>query len=320
MEAHRILVPPAIGEGEMKAPRPSSDRRDAADAAIVAFFGLVRDELRRYDPAGPVAAELKRYLGPQFRPDGEPSPLGIAGYSTRLRPVVEILLSGRPGLRILDAGSGYGTESLLFAGLGADVTAVELVGARHEIARIRPENVRRPDGRPFRIEFVNANILRYLERAPAFDIIWAMEAVSHIFPPEKFLTLARERLAPGGRLAVSDPNRANPVAWLRAVRIRGSIRHEPHREFHDPELGTPVDYGQEQIHSVRGMERLLARTGYRVERTEVAGFLASSVFPGSWRDRRAPTAVFLGFQRAAGRLPVLRRLGANYTILARPSA
>ena len=301
-------------------PRSNRSLRTGADPAVVRYFELVRDEIRRYDPAGRMSSELKRYLGPQFAPAEEPSPLGVAGYSARVRPIVEILLSAPAGLRILDAGSGYGTESLLFAWLGAEVTAVELVRERYDISRARAAAFRRRDGAPLRVEFVYANILRYLESSRTFDVIWAMEAISHIFPPERFLALARKRLAPGGILAVSDPNRANPVAWIRAVRIRGSIRHEPHREFRDPESGVPVEYGRELIRSIRAMERLLIRTGYRVERSQAAGFLASTIVPPSWRNRRFPVALALSFQRAAGRLPILRRLGSNYTILARPSA
>jgi 2-polyprenyl-3-methyl-5-hydroxy-6-metoxy-1,4-benzoquinol methylase len=304
----------------MRPVRTSRDRRLAADASVAEFFGLVRDELRRYDPAGRTSAELRRYLSPQFGPGGEPSPLGVAGYSARVRPLVEVLSSAPAGLRILDAGSGYGTESLLFAWLGADVTAVELVRERHDLARIRGQAFPSRAGVPFRVEFVNANILRFLEGARTFDVIWTMEAISHIYPPERFLALARERLAPGGILAVSDPNRANPVAWLRAVRIRGSIHHEPHREFNDPQSGTPVEYGRELIHSIRAMERLLVRTGFRVEKAQTAGFLASTLVPGSWRNRRVPVALALTLQTAAARIPVLRRFGANYTILARPAA
>jgi SAM-dependent methyltransferase len=305
----------------MRIVRTSRDKKKAADTAVAEFFGLVRDELRLYDPAGRTSAELRRYLSPQFGPVGEPSPLGLAGYSARVRPLVEILQSAPAGLRILDAGSGYGTESLLFAWLGAEVTAVELVRERDDVARGRLEHFpsRAGAGGPLRIDFVNANILRYLEAARTFDVIWTMEAISHIYPPERFLALARERLAPGGILVLADPNRANPVAWLRAVRIRGSIRHEPHREFNDPESGAPVEYGRELIHSIRAMERLLVRTGFRVERSQTAGFLASTLVPRSRRNRRMSVAFAIALQKAAGRIPVLRRFGANYTILARPA-
>ncbi len=66
--------------------------------------------------------------------------------------------------------------------------------------------------------------------------------------------------------------------------------------------------------------RVLEKAGYRMERTDVAGYLASTLFPEARRERRAAVALSLAFQRAAGRIPGLRRLGANYTILARPSA
>ncbi len=291
--------------------------RRRADEAVAAFCALLREESRERRRGGLRRDDLRRYLGPLFDPRGELNPLGVAGYAARLRPVVEFLLQAPPGLKILDAGCGYGTESLLFAWLGADVTGVELVGERAALAAGRPAFFAAAglDGR--RVRFRNANVLRFLQSGESFDLIWALEAVSHIYPPEAFLLQARRRLRPGGVLALSDPNQANPLAWLRAVLIRGSLRHEPHQEFNDPESGAPVDYGQEKIYTVFRMARLLKTAGFAVERVSSAGFLATTWTSGSRRPPLGPAAL-LTFQETVRRIPVLRRMGSNYTILARP--
>jgi len=309
-----------IAPGIDPAGRRSRCLQRAADNAVAAFCGLVRDELRFREAQLLPAAELRRYLRPLFAADGGLSPLGVAGYAARLRPVVMTILAAPPGLKILDAGCGYGTESYLFARLGAEVMAVELVPERAEMARSRKDffSQQAPGSAPPR--FINANILRFLSEGAAFDLIWAMESISHIFPPEDFLSSARLRLAPGGVLALSDPNKANPVAWLRAVLIRGSVRHSPHLEFRDPESGLPVAYGQEKIYSVSGMKRLLRRSGYAVDRISVAGFLGTTLLPAAWRGRTGIASALLAFQKAAGLLPLLRRWGSNYTILARSAS
>jgi 2-polyprenyl-3-methyl-5-hydroxy-6-metoxy-1,4-benzoquinol methylase len=302
--------------------REAAPRRSgrSADAVVEAFCARLRDERRDREEKGAPGADVSRYLGPLFTARGDLSPLGIAGYAARLRPILEVILDSPPGLRILDAGSGYGTESFLFASLGAEVTSVELIRERSEIARSRTAFFSPPAGGPPAVDFVHANILRFLQRERTFDIVWAMESISHIYPPEEFLALARPRIAPEGFLALSDPNRSSPVAWLRSAVLRGSIAHAPHRKFLDPELGTPVDFGRENIHSVRGMKRLLRATGYSVEKVSVGGFFGSTLLPRAWRDRGLPIGLALSFQRLAVHTPVLRRLGSNYTILARPSA
>lgn len=296
---------------------PGGPRPRTADAAVSDFCRLLREELHFRGRHHLDTGELRRYLHPLFDSRGNLSRTGMEGYSRRLLPVVELILAAPPGLKILDAGCGYGTESLLFAWLGGDVTAVELVPERADLAESRTEFFAGRSPVPLKLRFVRANVLKFLRRPGSFDLIWAMEAISHIFPPQEFLFRAGPRLAPDGVLGLSDPNLANPFAWLRAVRIRGSIRHSPHHRFRDPESGEPVDYGQEKIFSVFGLERLLRRTGYRVEAAHVSGFLGARLIPESWRDRRLPAGTLCAFQRGAEKIPLLRRLGANYTILAR---
>ena len=243
--------------------------------------------------------------------------MGAHGYGQRIAPALERLRSTAEESSILDAGSGYGTESLLFSLLGRRVVGVELVPVRVELARSRVPFFRSVCDFPLNIEFVNANILRFLRTSEPFDVIWAMEAISHIYPPEDFFRMARESLKPGGRLIVSDPNRLNPLAWARSVRIRGSLTHVPHRRFDDPETGRPVDYGQEQVFSVFELKRHLTRIGFVVEASHVSGFLGTSLLPTSLIATQGAFRLLLRMQAAAKRVPVVKHLGTNYVVVAR---
>jgi SAM-dependent methyltransferase len=196
------------------------------------------------------------------------------------------------------------------------VWGVELVSERAEFARSRVDYYQKAAGRPLDIRFINAHIFRFLETAPSFDIIWAMEAISHIFPPEKFFRLCHDRLADGGKLIISDPNPLNPVALLRSIRIRGSVRHRPHRKFADPETGEPTDYGQEQIVTLTRLRRALRTAGFETEAADITGFMGSSFLPESIRTSPAASERLVRFQNTMKHVPGLRAFGSVYTIVA----
>jgi SAM-dependent methyltransferase len=289
---------------------------DTPRSVFLTFCVLLEQELVYRKQKGLDPGKLLGYYNNLFDSQGRSLPVGINGYGQRLFPALrEMFLPPRPR-RILDAGSGYGTESYLFSLLGHSVTGVELVGERAELAKSRLDFfASRCDFVP-EIEFVNAHILRFLEKTPRFDIIWAMEAVSHIYPQEEFFRISFDRLNPGGTLIVSDPNRLNPLAWLRAVKIRGSIRHEPHQRFEDPETGIPTDYGQEQIYTLLGVKKELRRAGFHLKCLDVSGFMGSSLLPAPVLRGSGTSSLLRAWQIVCRALPGIRRLGSIYTIVA----
>ncbi len=297
--------------------RRAHTRNLSTERLVQLFSELLRDELAHRRATGLDAEPLRSYYRTLFGTDGHVLPLGAYGYAQRLAPALECLRATTEECSVLDAGSGYGTESLLFSMLGKKVVGVELVPVRVELARSRTPFFQSVCDFPLNIEFVNANVLRYLRTSEVFDVIWAMEAVSHIYPPADFFRVARDSLKPGGRLIVSDPNRLNPIAWARSVKIRGSLRHVPHQRFVDPETGRPVDYGQEQVFSVFQLKRHLARAGFVIEASHVSGFLGTSLLPTSFISTRRAFRLLSHVQAMAKRSPVVRHLGTNYVVVAK---
>jgi len=274
------------------------------------------DELAYRRENGLDVLPLRTYYKNLFMQDHLLIPVGANGYSYRLIPAVEECrkLEGRG--RILDAGSGYGTESLLFSLLGSEVTGVELVPERAQVAKSRIEYFASVWNAPLRLQFVNADILRYLEKAEPFDIIWVMEAISHIHPPDVFLDLVGRKLKKGGKIIISDPNGLSPLAWLRSVKIRGSFKHKTHQRFKDPETGSPVDYGQERIFSVFGLKKMLIEKGFKVERANISGFMGTSFIPSVLLLKK-PIVRFLGsFERNIRKVSLMSSFGSVFTIVA----
>jgi SAM-dependent methyltransferase len=283
---------------------------------VLRFTSLLREELAFRSANGMDAESLREYYPNLFTTDDQLIPLGALGYAQRLEPALEYLRALPNSARVLDTGCGYGTESLLFALLGKQVVGVELVPERAALAKTRIPFFASVSGDSFTIRFENANAFRFLKGTEPADMIWAMEAISHIYPPEDFFRSAFDTLKPGGRLIISDPNSLNPLAWLRSVKIRGSIRHAPHRRFRDPETDLPVDYGQERIFSLFTLKLLLASVGFTISRTHVSGFLCTSLLPRAVVTKRIAYTIFSRLQRVAMSMPVIRGLGSIYTLVA----
>jgi len=283
---------------------------------VYLFSRLMKDELYFRIANNMDVSSLKKYYGHLLTYDNEVIPLGALGYAERMFPVIECLKEMPDTAKVLDTGSGYGSESFMFALLGKDVIGAELVPERSELARSRIPFFQSVCDFPLRVQFVNANVFRYLQNSEPFDLIWTMEAISHIYPPESFLKLTFEKLNPGGRLVISDPNSLNPVAWARSIKIRGSIKHVPHRRFKDPETEIPVDYGQEQIFSPFRLKKLLSESGFRIVETHVSGFLCTSLLPQSIILSSNAFRILSKLQSIAKRIPAIRSLGSIYAIVA----
>ncbi|MBN1939889.1 MAG: methyltransferase domain-containing protein [Candidatus Aminicenantes bacterium] len=281
------------------------------------FLPLLEKEIPAREAAGLDTIPLRTYLGHCFTSSGSLHPAGAFGYAERLGLMMAALDAAPLRARILDAGCGYGTESLLFSLSGREVWGVELVVERAAFARSRVTYFQNAAGRPLDLRFVNAHILRFLETGPSFDLIWAMESISHIYPPERFFSLCHDRLSEDGLLVVSDPNPMNPLALLRSIRIRGSVRHHPHRRFSDPETGEPTDYGQEQIVTLSRLRRSLRAAGFEPGPAEITGFMGSSFLPESVLASPSASRYLIHFQEAMKQIPVLRLFGSVYTVVAR---
>jgi 2-polyprenyl-6-hydroxyphenyl methylase/3-demethylubiquinone-9 3-methyltransferase len=111
------------------------------------------------------------------------------------------------GKRALDVGCGAGLLAEPLARLGADVTGVDAAPELIAAARAHAE------GQGLAITYVAGGV----EDVPGqYDLVTAMEVIEHVASPAAFLADLRARLAPGGLLILSTPNR---TAWSRLLTI-----------------------------------------------------------------------------------------------------
>jgi 2-polyprenyl-3-methyl-5-hydroxy-6-metoxy-1,4-benzoquinol methylase len=279
-----------------------------------AFYSLLEGELDAGAPHLDAAAReafLHYYRRLAERPRRRP--FYRYNWTRRLAPAWDALRAAAAGreLRVLDAGCGCGTESIFWAGLGGNVS---VIGADSHAGRLAAARGRLPYYAerlgPLRAEFLNEDVFRLLS-AGLYDLVWVMEAISHIDPAEEFLRRACEALAPGGWLAVTDSNLLNPAMALKVWKLR---RAGASGTTMRTETGTVVCSAPEQLISARRLARLLRGLGL-----EVVGPRLHVFFPPCLASVPPLFGLARIWDRAAGATPLLRHLGGIYTVLARRS-
>jgi cyclopropane fatty-acyl-phospholipid synthase-like methyltransferase len=129
----------------------------------------------------------------------------------------------RPGMRVLDAGSGSGYFTRFFMGRAAEVTALESSAAGLELTRKTTEGRARA--------YVLADLLdpeTPKTFADSFDLIFSDGLLEHFSTEEQFslLDAFRAMLAEGGRAIHFVPNIWSPWQILRPLYFRG-IKERP---------------------------------------------------------------------------------------------
>lgn len=122
----------------------------------------------------------------------------LQDYLSELTGWLGELTADRPGLRILDLGSGSGTGALTLARRfpDAQVTAVDQSAALLRHLRHRAEHLGLTD----RIHTVEADLDTAWPDLAPIDLVWASASLHHLADPGRVLTEAFGALEPGGLL------------------------------------------------------------------------------------------------------------------------
>lgn len=226
-------------------------------------------------------------------------------YAQRVRDAVNFVLNSLSP-SVLDAGCGVGSESLLFSLLGSNVIGVDLNKERLMVAKARTRYYEDKFGMNLPVKFILKNVLKFYE-PEQFDLIWAMESISHIHPIEGFLKVARENLKPEGIVIISDTNNFNPYARFKAW--------EDHRKgglyttVEDPESSELVPYAQERILSILDIKNLLEKNGFKVLWSRCPGYIPRlPLFPSNFMKP---------LDDVVSGIPIIGSLGVIYVVIGR---
>jgi 2-polyprenyl-6-hydroxyphenyl methylase / 3-demethylubiquinone-9 3-methyltransferase len=134
------------------------------------------------------------------------------------------------GKTALDVGCGAGLLAEPLARLGARVTAIDAAAELIEAAKAHAE------GQGLAIDYRHSAVE---DTTGSFDLVTSMEVIEHVAEPRAFLKALAARLAPGGLLVLSTPNRT-ALSRILMVTIAEGIGRIPkgthdHRKFITPD-------------------------------------------------------------------------------------
>ena len=157
------------------------------------------------------AAELEKFQAiaanwwdpeAEFAPLHRINPLRLA-WIDRIAPLA--------GQRVLDVGCGGGILTEAMAGLGAEVTGIDLAPASLQVAELH----KLESGVDVQYRCIAVEALA--EEAPArFDSVTCMEMLEHVPDPASVIGACATLVRPGGHVFLSTINR-NPKAFLHAI-------------------------------------------------------------------------------------------------------
>ncbi len=138
------------------------------------------------------------------------------------------------GKSVLDVGCGAGLLCEPLARLGADVTGVDAAPENVAAAAVHAE------GAGLDIRYM-AGEIGSLDIGQ-FDLVAAMEVVEHVADKRAFVAELAARLAPGGLLVMSTPNRT-PASRLLMIGAAEGFGLIPKGTHHWEDFITPEDLG-----------------------------------------------------------------------------
>ena len=292
-------------------------------SATYSFHKLLQYEICEGNPflSTEDQSKLRRHYPLLVAPDRYPPRLVERIYVNRRATAVQIILEDENPV-VFDAGCGYGSESFLFASMGARVLAVDISEKQIQIAKKRQRYFEEVLGRPLDVAFAVADLDEYDPEMRNCSVTWLASVLAAVKDQEKLLQRVFEKTREGGEVIITDMNLLNPLflwnEWRRRREaIQRSVEFRQHADFlamvkRRDRKGARYFFSKSgeffddvQFFAADTLSNLLRSVGFHPQSPAFSGFIPPALF-----------RMGLGcLEDIFGGIPLLRELGYFYLVL-----
>jgi len=287
------------------------------------FYQELRKEVIIGDPyLNPMEqARLQQHHEVIINPKKYPPALAAAIHVNRRSFAAQAILATRDAM-VFDAGCGYGSDSFLFAGLGAKVLAVDISPEQLYIAEKRKRYFENEVfNKKLDITFRLADLNDYIPETPGISLTWVASVLAALPDQEGFLKRVYAATREGGRVLVTDMNLLNPLFLFREWRRRRRAKEKSLEFKRQADFGSMVRrrgrsgarlfplgsqewFDDVQFFTAKSLKVLLRRVGFRVDQASFSGF----VLPQIYLSLLTPLETFMN------KVPILKHFGYFYIV------
>ncbi len=208
-------------------PSPFLNAADSPETVVSSFYSALQHEVNRGNPfLDDAEQERLREHHPFILDPGNYPPGLVAALHNRRRiaPVKAIRESSAP--LVLDAGCGCGSDSILFAALGASVVAVNIFSEELLVAEKRARYYEKIGGGKLNIRFIQADLNDYIPGEENFSLTWFASVLAVIRDQESLLKRVFQATRDHGRIMLVDYNLLHPPFLWKEWRRRNAVREK----------------------------------------------------------------------------------------------
>ena len=205
------------------APMPASVAAQAQDAVTpfargltAAFYATLREEVTQGNAllTSNEQSRLQSHYPTMMSGDLYPVDLAAAIYVARRSPAVKAVID-TTGSVVFDAGCAFGSESFLFATLGAKVLAVDIDKEQVAIAKKRQRYYEDIYQKPLDITLEVCDLNEFDPGAGNISLTWIASVLAAIPDQDALLARIYEATRPCGQVMITDMNLINPLFFAR---------------------------------------------------------------------------------------------------------
>tara|TARA_B100000941_G_scaffold262447_1_gene215228 strand:- start:402 stop:1250 length:849 start_codon:yes stop_codon:yes gene_type:complete len=195
----------------------------------------------------------------------------IKNYEEQTKEINEII-KNKKNLKILDIGTGCGTEAIWFAMNNADVTSIDIKDKRLKVAEERKHFLENKFHIKLNLNLLNDDFFEFHKKfdSEPFDVIWLEQAYHHIEPREKLIPALRDLLKKDGYLIFSEANALNPFIQIslycyRMVSFKSIFKGYKTIDIWINSKGNKQTYGVERITRKSTLKKSLKKNNFEIK-------------------------------------------------------